>query len=302
MKPPSASRPRGGSPRAPRRPQPMLGALLRPAARRAPRRARPSTPRPRRANCRSRPFGAWLPSRQAPCLAADEERRFQVEIDCSLTLPRRAASAVDISPTDDSRTSLILVFNRKTEGRATSYSLHKEPDTNPPARIREAGHDNWPPTRQTPDTNGGETERGKSPSPAPLARGAADDAANIIRDQDRATRDRQTTPAMAADNPPTTHDSKLTDNRVRIKTAHDDRNIQLTGYVLLNPPRRSNPDNQLRCIEDNTRHHLGRRGRSRQGCRGPETQGHRMPRVPPRSSLTPALAGSEDQTPQIARS
>ena len=162
------------------------------------------------------------------------------------------------------RTSRYLSSIEKTEGRATSCSLHEEPDTNPHARIRDAGHDNWPPTRQTPDTNGGETERGKSPSPAPLARGAADDAANIIRDQDRATRDRQTTPAMAADNPPTTHDSKLTDNRVRIKTAHDDRNIQLTGYVLLNPPRRSNPDNQLRCIEDNTRHHLGRRGRSRQ--------------------------------------
>src|SRR6185503_20839879 len=60
-------------------------------------------------------------------------------IDCSDALPRRAASATEISPPMTARTSRYLSSTEKTEGRATDRSLHEEPDTNPPARIRDAG-------------------------------------------------------------------------------------------------------------------------------------------------------------------
>ena len=38
------------------------------------------------------------------------------------------------------RTSRYLSSTEKTEGRATQRSLHEEPDTNPHARFRDAGH------------------------------------------------------------------------------------------------------------------------------------------------------------------
>jgi len=92
------------------------------------------------ASARSRWLGSSLPLSARPCLPPSRNRRFQVEIDCSLALPRRAASAVVISPLMTARTSLNLSSTEKTEGRATCSSLHKEPDTNPHARFRDAGH------------------------------------------------------------------------------------------------------------------------------------------------------------------
>ena len=110
------------------------------------------------ASARSRWLGSSLPLSARPYLPPSRNCRFQVEIDCSLALPRRAASAVVISPLMTARTSLNLSSTEKTEGRATCSSLHKEPDTNPHARFRDAGH---PPPRPT------------SPAASPKARAAA---------------------------------------------------------------------------------------------------------------------------------
>ena len=64
---------------------------------------------------------------------------FHVLTDCSLTFPRRAASATLISPEMTERTIRNLSSTGKTGGRATGSSLHEEPDTNPPARFCDAG-------------------------------------------------------------------------------------------------------------------------------------------------------------------
>src|SRR6266496_4372674 len=90
-------------------------------------------------SCRSRAFGPGLPHSASPRLPLSRNSRFQVEIDCSDALPRRAASATDISPPMTARTSRYLSSIEKTEGRATCSSLHEEPDTNPTARFRDAG-------------------------------------------------------------------------------------------------------------------------------------------------------------------
>ena len=86
------------------------------------------------------PPSALRSRRASRAHAPSRNRRFQVEIDCSDALPRRAASATEISPPMTARTSRYLSSTEKTEGRATDRSLHEEPDTNPPARIRDAGH------------------------------------------------------------------------------------------------------------------------------------------------------------------
>lgn len=49
-----------------------------------------------------------FPFSARPCLLLSRNSRFQFEIDCSLALPRRAASAIDISPEMTARTSRYL--------------------------------------------------------------------------------------------------------------------------------------------------------------------------------------------------
>ena len=102
-----------------------------------------SSTRPRAAAAHAGSAAACRP-RRGPALPPSRNCRFQVEIDCSDAFPRRAASATLISPEMTARTSLNLSSTEKTEGRATISSLHEEPDTNRPARFREAGHSHEP--------------------------------------------------------------------------------------------------------------------------------------------------------------
>ena len=100
--------------------------------------APPSALRSLRASPLTR-VGARFASLGQTALPPSRNSRFQFEIDCSDAFPRRAASATR-SPEMTERTSRYLSSTEKTEGRATGSSLHEEPDTNPPARIRDAGH------------------------------------------------------------------------------------------------------------------------------------------------------------------
>src|SRR5207302_7767862 len=82
-------------------------------------------------NCRSRRFGPGGPPSTRPALPLSKNCCFQREIDCSLALPRRAASTIVISPLMTARTSLNLSSTEKTGGRANGSSLHEEPDITP---------------------------------------------------------------------------------------------------------------------------------------------------------------------------